>query len=299
MKIVSTDETQWMTYPGQRALVISYKGLLQGNPVAPDNYEMSFNFFKTEGGSFSPRHHHNFDQFRWAFDEPLNYAPKQDIPPHHLGYFPEGAYYGPQIIEKGARMLIIQFGGASGLGYMSWDTLNRGTEELKKKGTFQKGYYTYVTDDGRKINKDGYEAVWEHINDRDIAYPVPRYLEPVIINPEAFVWIPVANQSGVNKRELGVFNERGTSAFQFKIQSEKTLTYTAAGGTALLYVLSGKGQAQDKAYGPDTAIEVAPGEVVHCVAAEETIILGFTMPDFSDRMSVSANRNEKRAAELT
>jgi hypothetical protein len=61
-------------------------------------------------GNFSPRHRHNFEQLRWAFDQPVNYSPKLDLPPGQLGYFPEGAYYGPFTLPPGTQWLIVQLG---------------------------------------------------------------------------------------------------------------------------------------------------------------------------------------------
>ncbi len=286
MKSASAENISWTPYPGQRSKTIEYKGMLQGEPGTPDNYEMSINRFGV-GGSISPRHRHNFDQFRWAFDEPLNYSPKLDVPPNRLGYFPEGAYYGPQDIVEGSPMLIVQFGGASGQGYMSWKELMRGTEELKQKGEFVRGVYTSVNEEGNRFNKDAYEAVWEHVHGRPLKYPTARYREPVVINPEAFEWLPVRNCAGVTQRALGTFSERGTSAFQLNIPAGALYSHAQVPNITLMFVLAGKVRAGNEEYVAQAAFSVSAQEDAQIAASADTLVLGFRMPDFADQPTIS------------
>ena len=49
---------------------------------------------------------------------------------------------------------MLQFGGASGSGYIDAEQYEQTHTELAKTGTFAKGVYTQTKDDGRKINKD-------------------------------------------------------------------------------------------------------------------------------------------------
>ncbi len=280
MKTVSSSEVAWQEYPGQRSIKIMYQGLLRGEAGTPENYELSLNHFEQEGGAFSPRHRHNFEQFRLAFDLPLNYAPDQDIPPGQIGYFPEGAYYGPQTILNDANMLIVQFGGPSGSGYLNWDALMRATNELKEKGTFQKGYYTFTDEAGKRFNKDAYEAVWEHANGRDIKYPAPRYREPIIIDPEAFEWLPVSQSPGVEIKLFGVFGERRAAASQIKLASGSNFDLTTDGGPLLAYVLSGTLRADGRDLGVGSAVEALFGERVPVSAPEDTLLVTFAMSDF-------------------
>jgi hypothetical protein len=97
---------------------LAFKCFFIGQPGTPENY--AFTLAKQNGSFFSPRHRHNFDQFRLAWRGDVNIAPKVDLQQGHLGYFPEGTHYGPQDDPEGNReTLVLQFGGASGQGYMS------------------------------------------------------------------------------------------------------------------------------------------------------------------------------------
>jgi hypothetical protein len=277
MKTASATALNWVPYPGQRSLHTKYKPLLQGIAGVPDNFEMYLICYG-EGGSHSPRHRHNFDQFRWAFDMPLNFAIGGDIPPGHLGYFPEGMYYGPQTNLEGTQMLIVQFGGVSGSGYMTNEALRQGTLELRAKGEFIRGVYTSSDETGKRFNKDAYEAVWEHMAGRRLEYPPARLSTPIVIDPEAFSWLPVGE--GVAKRPLEIFNERGTAAFQFRLLADAWHELHVEPATRLLYVLSGNLLIEDVPYPTGSAIGLYNGEGAMITASEETLILGFTMPNF-------------------
>lgn len=289
MKAVSVEDIDWKQYPGQRAITIRYRGLLKGEHGRPDNYELALNHFEDEQGSFSPRHRHNFEQFRYAFDTPLNYAPNKDIPPGQIGYFPEGAYYGPQTIAHEAYMLIVQFGGASGSGYLGWDELMRATNELKEKGSFEKGVFTW-TEDGKRFNKDGYEAVWEHANKKKIEYCKPRYREPIVIDPEAFSWIPAEGHPGVAVREFGVFGERRAATSQIRLKSGSHYTLTTNSGPLLVYVLTGALEYENRSYPEGSAMEVVKGDHAKVSATGDTLLLTFTMPDFNAVNEASRQR---------
>ena len=61
--------------------------------------------------------------------------------PGTIGYFPEGTPYGPQSSSVSSLTLVLQFGGASGNGYMTLEQLEAGTAELKTHGTFERGCF--------------------------------------------------------------------------------------------------------------------------------------------------------------
>lgn len=75
---------------------------------------LNFRFFRSiyKGGNLafeSPRHHHNFQQFRWTETGSVNFGPGQDIAEGDIAYFPRGTYYGPQRKDEGVGILL-QFG---------------------------------------------------------------------------------------------------------------------------------------------------------------------------------------------
>ena len=67
---------------------------LTGNEGTPGNFK--FGLFHQTGDFFSPRHRHNFDQFRFQIEGDAGFDRNGTMRPDSIGYFPEGAYYGPQ-----------------------------------------------------------------------------------------------------------------------------------------------------------------------------------------------------------
>src|SRR5262249_6359957 len=127
-----------------------------------------------------------------------------------VGYFPEGVYYGPQVRKSGLLMLLCQFGGASGCGFMSKSQRKVGLEALKAKGFFEKGAFTYIDAAGQRHRQDAYEAMWEAVMGRELRYPEPRYNEIITINPENFDWEDSRATPGLSVKSLGSFTERNT-----------------------------------------------------------------------------------------
>lgn len=281
MRIVNAAEHAWEPYAKQRKGTITFRQVLRGQTGRPDNYEWAINDFGTDG-NYSPRHHHNFEQFRLARVDAQNYAPGKDILPGQLAYFPEGAYYGPQNIVPQSEMLILQFGGPSGSGYMDFDQTRRGSEELMERGTFENGIYKGTKADGNAYNQDGYEAVWEHVNGKKIQYIKPRYKEPILIDPDAFEWVPIQGADGAAQRVLGVFNERGTAARQYQVARDGQLSLTADNRLRLFIVLSGAVVIDGAEGGPETAFELGYGESTTVLGAgdEPAILLNLDLPSF-------------------
>lgn len=98
-------------YGGElRGGIVDRQWLLTGE--AADG--LTFRFYRSryregEEAFESPRHHHAFQQLRWAESGSINYGPGQDIPEGDLCYFPKGAWYGPQRKDHGSSFLL-QFG---------------------------------------------------------------------------------------------------------------------------------------------------------------------------------------------
>jgi len=284
MQTVSAEQLNWAAYPGQRSTTLQYKSLFVGTSQTPDNFEL-YIVRIGETGSFSPRHRHNFEQFRLPFNGPLNQSPKQDIPKDHLGYIAEGTAYGPQDLPPGLEFLILQAGGPSGAGYLSQDELMKGATELKAVGEFSGGVYRRNEKGGigDRINQDGYEAVWEHVRGRRIEYVRARYQEPITIDPEAFAWDAVPGASGVEQKQFGLFNERGTAAFQTRLAKNARHVCTADRGRKLLVVLKGAVTQEGTSYGPFSGFNLSPGESVALAGASEdpTVILTLQLAQFT------------------
>src|SRR5271165_4603582 len=56
---------------------------------------LRWGFDQIGDGFYSPRHRHNFDQFRYVVYGETNISKGRDLHQGEIGYFPEGTYYGP------------------------------------------------------------------------------------------------------------------------------------------------------------------------------------------------------------
>ena len=236
--------------------------ILEGEP-GPNNFALKL--VNIEGHYYSPRHRHNFDQVRLQLEGEFDYAADGCFKPGSIGYFPESVRYGPQTTEGGSWNLLVQFGGASGSGYTPESEEERAAGELKKKGVFENGVYTWYRADGTKVNQDAYEAVWEHIHGRPLVYPAPRYERPVFMNTTHFDWVPVTGQPGVERKAAGTFTERETQLALYRIASGATLPLD---GGSIYFVLKGTGVVNGENVAKHTTVSLAAGEQGALTATE-------------------------------
>jgi len=277
MKIVQADEVEWRRGLQHRGGTFHYRHLVNGEPGTLGNFQ--FNIGQLEGDFASPRHRHNFDQFRFQLEGTVNFDRNGKLSAGMLGYFPEGAAYGPQSSEGHSVTAVLQFGSASGSGYLSREEVEEGTHALKKIGTFKDGIFRRNDDQEGRRNLDGYQAIWEHINNRRMEYPKPRYRDPIMVDPANYDWRPVAGMPGVAEKALGTFTERQCAAAL--IELKRGATYRA-GGRSVHLVLSGSGIAHDAGYRRHTTLHLDDGETADIVARDESEIVRFVLPDLAD-----------------
>src|SRR5262249_1639931 len=173
MKIVQTDEIPLKRGLEHRGGIFHGRIMVEGAPGALDNFQLSFGQM---GGDFnSPRHRHNFEQIRYQLEGVLDYGRDGKLVAGMVGYFPEAVYYGPQSQDPGinCKTIVLQFGGASGSGYLSQAEVQAGMQELRGEGEFKDGVFRRRADVEGKRNMDGYQAIWEHVNERPMVYPKP------------------------------------------------------------------------------------------------------------------------------
>lgn len=168
-------------------------------------------------------------------------------------------------------------GGASGNGYMSEREFQRGLAELKTLGSFKDGVFTREKPGGGKINQDAYEAVWEHVNRRELVYPKERYTRAVFMEPENFAWVP--SGPGLATKLMGVFNERGTKIAFHSLDSGARLQLDEA---SLWFVWSGSGEAGGQAWRRWTTMRTEAGEHAEIEATEHSEILQMALPRLAD-----------------
>ncbi len=276
IRVIDAESVPMLARSHVRAGGFSSRRLLDGPEGSPGNFSLQLSL--TPDSYFSPRHRHNFDQVRYQIEGEYDFASDGVMTPGTVAYFPEGTHYGPQSSSVRSLTLVLQFGGASGNGYMSPEQYDRASAEMRKTGTFASGAYTVVTPDGRRINKDAYEAVWERVSGRPLVYPQERYSRPVFMQPDNFAWHSIDRQPGASWKLLGEFSERRCQIAFYRSESGASLNL---GGRSIYFVASGSGAAGTQEFRAHATIYVEQ-DAPATVSARETLeLLGIGLPHFS------------------
>jgi hypothetical protein len=272
MKIAYADhspDAAWHKDHPMGTLVFQY--LLTGEPNAPDNF--MFLLARQEADFTMQRHRHNFDQIRLPLHGDMNIGERLMLKEGHVGYFPEGLPYGPQIDPLGSSkpgerlQLVLQFGGSSGLGFMSMDQRKQAWAELAKTGKFVGP--VYHRPDGRK--QWGLNSVWEKVFGERLKYPMPRYDHVIIADPTRYNWLSVPGALGTYSRYLGAFSERRVWIEMLRLEKGGVWNSADANARRLLYVLKGAGSINGQAIKAGAAIQIDAGEAarVDCPNSQE------------------------------
>ncbi len=261
--------------------VIEFNPLHSGIPGTPGYYTMAIARFEEY---FTPRHRHNYDQIRYCFVAPFNYARDKEIPVGWIGYFPEGTPYGPQdvkcTIDDGPAVLTWQFGSTSLQGFLSGSSLSSSYEAMAEEGRFERGMYITTLPDGTDRREDGYEAAWARAMGRPIAYPAPKHPEPVLIDPDAFQWYPT-EIGGVAEKNLGTFGERGLRLWFLRIDSGAEVTVPGHRAVLTAYVTSGSVSIDGVEHFDATAVALEPGESLTLRGQERAVVFFVALPDLT------------------
>lgn len=281
VEVVPFDDVPWGSLGTHREYHIEIKTPLRGREGALDNFRLTFN--RGLGGTENqPRHRHNFDQIRMPLAGRVNYGPRRWIEAGQIGYFPEGLHYGPTVDERdvGTSGITLQFGGASGTGFMSSAQMRAATEALELAGTFERGLFWHRTEGGKRKPQDAFEAMWEHHYQRKIGYPKPRYSDQIVMRPESYEWQTVPGISGVAIKPLGDFTERHVSVEMMRVEPGAAATLGPRGGTQACVVLSGSGTVAGKAAGLHTSIKIEPGASARVETGAGLELVVFGLPIF-------------------
>jgi hypothetical protein len=276
MKVVQGDEIPLVRGLEYRGGMFHSRRLLEGTPGTVDNFQLSIGV--SQGDFYSPRHRHNFEQIRVQLDGEAYFDRDGTMTPGTVGYFPEGVFYGPQSQKPGmvSTTAVLQFGGASGCGYLSGTETRKAMEELRELGEFKNGVFRRKEPLYGKKNADGNQAIWEHHHKRPIVIPKPRYAKPVMMDSNAYTWIPVEGAKGVHEKLLGVFTERRTTASRLKLDAGASFE---AKGRGVYLVIRGKGTLADTPARALTTLSLELGEKARISATEEMEIMHFGLPD--------------------
>lgn len=275
MDVVHGKELQFEEFGlKHRGSGLAFKHLLLGQENTPENYLFSIG---RQSAFHSPIHRHSFDQFRYAYRGDVSIAPDLLLREGELCYHPEGVFYGPQIDEGGERdVLVLQFGGASGQGYLSFAQIAEGQEKLLEEGgRFEKGKY-YPADGGEP--KDSYEALWETYSGYPLKYPAARYHSVIVSKPENYSWMPVDGPSNAFARTLGIFTERQTKADMIRIGAQGKIEIDEKNAIQLLFVLKGQGKANETSLEVESAVRLSPETGVLLSSEDGMELLRFVLP---------------------
>jgi hypothetical protein len=286
MKIVQSDDIPLVRGLEHRGGMFHSRRLLEGEPGTLGNFQLTLGI--TGGDFYSPRHRHNFEQFRCQIEGTLDFARDGKMRPGMVGYFPEGVPYGPQSQEPDEKPLtaVLQFGGPSGSGYLSAAEVAAGRDELMKIGVFKDGVFRRNDDVAGRRNTDGYQAIWEHVHGQPMRYPKGRYEKPVFMDAANFTWMPAADEPGVAERLLGVFTERRTAAAFLRLEAGAA---HAATGDGIYLVISGSGRAGEQPYRRFTAVHLRRGETLRFAADAPSVLLHYTLPDLTGLRAAGAD----------
>ena len=273
MQITHVDEAAYDGNPlPHRAGKVEFRYLLDGDSMSPDNFGMVLS--RESASFFSPRHRHPWDQIRYCVEGSIPIAPRLSIDAGEIGYFPEGVHYGPQDGDSDRTVMVLQFGGASGQGYLSRKQVKAGAADLDTEGTFEKGVFRRGKEESGRRNQDGYEAIWQHVMGRPVVYPEPRFKGPVVMQPQNFAWAPLDGCPGVSHKPLGAFSERGVAVEFRAIDDGVAHHFDASPDRRLIFVTEGEGNP----YRRHSAIRLDPGETLSLEAQTKTEILLITLP---------------------
>jgi hypothetical protein len=275
MRIVHGGKMEFSERNNPRGGTFHYKRLVEGRSGAPGNFGLMLS--RTYENFVSPRHRHNFEQFRYQIEGVCEFGRDGNMVPGTLGYFPEGAFYGPQSATGPALVLVLQFGGPSGSGYMSEDDLQRSVAQLRQQGEFREGVFYRTAGTAGRARQDAYEAAWENHNGRTMHYPEPLTASPVLVEEAACDWQDDA--PGVRVGRFGAFKGgAGASLVQLDAGAVREID-----GPAVLFVVSGDGTIGDETIAAQASIEIEAGQAAVLRADTPLAVLLMQLPRIAAR----------------
>lgn len=273
VEIVREGDLEWEIISNHRRTTIEFKRMFQGERGTPENFEMSL--VRMKDHYWTPAHHHNFEQVRLALEGGMGFGPGRVQEEGAVGYFPEGAYY-EQDAPPGQVTMVLQCGGASGSGFMSYDQLREGAAELSREGRFDDGVYIGPPGDNRS-GKDGYEAVWEHVQGQELVYPEPRQTDHLIMDPEVYIWRKT-DTDGISVRHLVTVTERRMSLEFFRFEPGEPRHFGPVEHLTLLFCTVGQGDVDGEACGRNDSIRLQSGDSMTVMADTPMELFAMTLP---------------------
>lgn len=265
MDIVHCAEIPWgESLVAQRGATdgMAHKRLFEGDEDSPDNYMLVMS--REPNTYFSPRHRHPWDQIRFCLEGKIPIAKGLYVEGGEIAYFPESAHYGPQEGGEDRIVLLLQFGGASGQGFIGPDRLKQARIEMERTGRFEKGVYT-VGDGSERHNRDAYEAVWDHVKGVAPDYVLPAYKAPIVMLPASLAWFA---DGDVAVKAIGTFPHRGLTIEEFKLEVGASDVLAPSPALRFLFVTDGGGTIDGEDLRRWSAVRLQPGEAPRVTAQD-------------------------------
>ena len=121
-----------------------------------------------------------------------------------------------------------------------------------------------------------------------MVYPPARFQKPVLMNPDALKWQAVADQpttGKVQQRSVWNFGANAVSVVLYQLATGASLILT---GTSSCFVEHGSGDVAGKAYASRDVAHLAANETARFTATEDTRLLVFVHPVFSESVPAAA-----------
>jgi len=158
----------------------------------------------------SPRHKHTFQQIKFAERGEIDVSPGLNIAQGEMGYFPKGAYYGPQKREKGLVSIVCQYGfnGEHQRGEY-WESRRADAlQRLKSRGVIENGLFVERDEKtGETRVRDAVDALYDErhqmLKGKPLKIPAPMYEAPILLHPANAEYFAVSE--GVRMKHLGRF----------------------------------------------------------------------------------------------
>ncbi len=279
MRISEASKSEGGSVGSMRVGKLDQKFLLTGEDGSPNNYLLNVGLTGS-GGWGTPRHRHNFDQIRYVLKGEYPASPHKIMKEGSVAYFPESVHYGPQDRPEGLEMMVIQFGGASGSGFLSTPEREAANKALEAKGTFKDGIFTWIDEKGQKHNMDGSAACFEEATGKKLTFHPPRYDDVVMLDPENYAWLE-SGQEGVQTKHVASFTERNNRLGFVKIAKGATFNTGSRDQIEVLFMSEGSITVEGQTYGPKTGIELLPSDKpANIVANEDVLMLSILLPKF-------------------
>jgi len=237
------------------------------------------------GEKKTPRHHHDFDQFRIGLEGVLDFGLHQKLTPRVIMYVPAGTWYGPESWHGEGRpdatkIALFQFDGECQAGMLSGPEIDVATDELKKTGEFRNGFY-YPSEPGEKKAIDAYQASWEHASGKKLVYPEPFVDQPIYMHVDALAWVDSA-EAGVQAKFIGAWGNHGLRMTMSNVARGADHALFNTRQRLVAFSLSGDCTINGKPFSEHSAVLLEPGETAIATGVSgATELIELALPNFS------------------